>query len=578
MRFSRFFLPTLKETPAEAEVISHKLMLRAGMIRKLAAGIYSYLPLGLRVLRKVEAIVREEMNKAGAQEVVLPMVQPAELWQESGRWEFYGKELLRFKDRHARDCCLGPTHEEVITDLVRREVRSYRDMPLNLYQIQTKFRDEIRPRFGLMRGREFVMKDGYSFDVDEKASGKTYLAMYAAYQNVFRRLGLQFRAVEADTGSIGGSFSHEFMVLAETGEDTIVSCTGCDYAANIEKAEVVWSEKGQIKSNTPSRPMEKVATPGRRTVEEVTTFMGIPPQQLVKTLIFLVDGQPVAVLVRGDHEVNEIKLKNLLQAREIALADEALIRRITGAPVGYSGPVGLPVKIVADQAIQGMYDCVAGANEEGHHLVHVDAGRDIHADLYGDIRSVTAGDRCPRCKQPIRLSRGIEVGHIFRLGTKYSEALKATYLDGEGQERYMVMGCYGIGVSRIVAAAIEQGHDESGIIFPVAIAPFDVLLLPVNVNDTVIREAAEDIYHEFLSRGVHVLLDDRDERAGIKFKDADLTGIPFRITIGTKFTKEGLLEIKVRGTGETLFVTREQLVQTLLNMHSERIPRCLQQG
>ncbi|MDQ7837818.1 MAG: proline--tRNA ligase [Thermodesulfobacteriota bacterium] len=566
MRFSRFFLPTLKETPAEAEVISHKLMLRAGMIRKLAAGIYSYLPLGLRVLRKVEAIVREEMNKAGAQEVVLPMVQPAELWQESGRWEFYGKELLRFKDRHARDYCLGPTHEEVITDLVRREVRSYRDMPLNLYQIQTKFRDEIRPRFGLMRGREFVMKDGYSFDVDEKASEKTYLAMYAAYQNIFRRLGLQFRAVEADTGSIGGSFSHEFMVLAETGEDTIVSCTVCDYAANIEKAEVVWSEKEQIKSNTPPRPIEKVATPGKRTVEEVTSFLGIPPQQLLKTLIFVVDGQPVAVLARGDHEVNEIKLKNLLQAREIALADEALIRRITGAPVGYSGPVGLAVKIVADQAIRGMYDCVAGANEEGHHLIHVDAGRDIHADLYGDIRSVTAGDLCPRCGQAIRLSRGIEVGHIFRLGTKYSEGLKATYLDGEGQERHMVMGCYGIGVSRIVAAAIEQNHDESGIIFPVAIAPFDVLLLPVNVNDAAIREAAEDIYHELLSGGFDVLLDDRDERAGIKFKDADLTGIPFRITIGTKFIKEGLLEIKVRGTGEILFVTREQFIQTLLNM------------
>jgi prolyl-tRNA synthetase len=541
------------------------------MIRKLAAGIYSYLPLGLRVLRKVEAIVREEMDKAGAQEVVLPMVQPAELWQESGRWDLYGKELLRFKDRHARDYCLGPTHEEVITDLVRREVRSYRDMPLNLYQIQTKFRDEIRPRFGLMRGREFVMKDGYSFDVDEKASEKTYLSMYAAYQNIFRRLGLQFRAVEADTGSIGGSFSHEFMVLAETGEDTIVSCTGCDYAANIEKAEVILPVENPSVNQALSRPLEKVATPGRKTVEEVTTFLGIPPQQLLKTLIFLVDGKPVAVLVRGDHEVNEIKFKNLLQAREIALADEALIRRITGAPVGYSGPVDLPLKIVADQAIQGMYDCVAGANEEGHHFVHVDAGRDIHTDFYGDIRLVTAGDRCPRCRQAIRLSRGIEVGHIFRLGTKYSESLKATYLDGEGQERYMVMGCYGIGVSRIVAAAIEQNHDESGIIFPVAIAPFDVLALPINVNHRVIRQAAEDTYHALLSGGLDVLLDDRDERAGIKFKDADLTGIPFRITIGTKFTKEGLLEIKARGTGETWFVTREQLVQTLLNLRQKAI-------
>ncbi len=537
-------------------------MLRAGMIRKLGAGIYCYLPLGLRVLRKVEAIVREELNKAGAQEVVLPMVQPGELWQESGRWEFYGKELLRFKDRHERDYCLGPTHEEVVTDLVRREVRSYRDLPLNLYQIQTKFRDEIRPRFGVMRSREFVMKDGYSFDVDEKASEETYSVMYEAYQNIFRRLGLHFRAVEADTGSIGGSFSHEFMVLAETGEDIIVSCTSCDYAANMEKAEVVLSENVLTKGS--SSPLEKVATPGKRTVEEVTSFLEIPFQGLVKTILFVVDGQPVAVLVRGDHEVNEIKLKNLLGAQEVALADDKLIRQITGAPVGYSGAVGLSVKIIADQAVRGMHDFVMGANEEGFHLVHVDAERDLHVSLYADIRFVTAEDVCARCGKAIRLCRGIEVGHIFRLGTKYSEVLKAAYLDKDGQERYIIMGCYGIGVSRTVAAAIEQNHDENGIIFPVSIAPFDVLVLPVNVNDAALRQAAEDIYHDLLSKRFDVLLDDRDERAGIKFKDADLIGIPFRITIGAKFAKESLVEVRVRRTGETLFVTKEHLARSLI--------------
>lgn len=566
MRFSRLFLPTLKEIPAEAEIVSHRLMLRAGMIRKLSAGIYFYLPLGLRVLRKVEAIVREEMNKAGAQEVVLPMVQPGELWQESGRWDMYGKELLRLKDRHQRDYCLGPTHEEVITDLMRREVRSYRDLPLNFYQIQTKFRDEIRPRFGLMRGREFVMKDGYSFDVDEKASEETYWAMYVAYQNIFRRLGLHFRAVEADTGSIGGSFSHEFMVLAETGEDTIVSCTGCDYAANIEKAEIPWAEKGLANSIMVSKPLQKVATPGRRTVEEVISFLGIPPQGLIKTLFFVVDGQPMAVLVRGDHEVNEVKLKNFLQAQQVGLADEALVCRITGAPAGYSGAVGLSVRIVADQAVRGVRDCVMGANEEGFHLLHVDTGRDVNIELYGDIRLVTADDTCPRCGQAVRLSRGIEVGHIFRLGTKYSESLKATYLDNEGQERYVVMGCYGIGVSRIVAAAIEQNHDGNGIIFPAAIAPFDLIVLPVNINDQSLRQAAEDIYRDLQSKGWDILLDDRDERAGIKFKDADLIGVPFRVTIGKRFSNEGLVEIRVRQTGETLLARPEQLAASFADL------------
>lgn len=566
MRLSQFFLPTLKEVPSEAEIISHKLMLRAGLIRKLASGVYSYLPLGLRVLRKVEKIVRDEMNMAGAQEVLLPIVQPGELWQESGRWEVYGKELLRLKDRHERDYCLGPTHEEVVTELVRKEVRSYRDLPLNLYQIQTKFRDEIRPRFGVMRGREFTMKDGYSFDMDEKASEATYMAMYNAYNRIFARLGLEFRAVEADTGPIGGSFSHEFMVMAETGEDTVVTCTNCDYAANMEKAESALPENGLKTGAGCSKPLEKVATPGQRTIEEVAAFLGLSKECLVKTLLFAADCKPVAVLVRGDHEVNEIKLKNLLCAQELALLDNDKILELTGAPAGYSGAAGLSLKVIADESIRGVCDVVMGANEEGFHLVHVDEGRDFKVDLYGDIRFVNAEDLCSKCRNPVRLSRGIEVGHIFRLGTKYSEALKAVFLDRDGREKYMIMGCYGIGVSRILGAAIEQNHDENGIIFPPAIAPFDVFLLPVNVKDTAIREAAESIYEDLTTQGLDVLLDDRDERAGIKFKDADLIGIPCRVTIGKKYLENNLAEVKIRHTGETFYVSRNELLGSLLGV------------
>lgn len=568
MRLSRCFLPTVKEIPAEAEIASHKLMLRAGMMRKLSAGIYAYLPLGLRVLRKIERIVREEMNRAGAQEVMLPMVQPAELWQETGRWELYGKELLRFKDRHERDYCLGPTHEEVITDLVRREVRSYRDLPLNLYQIQTKFRDEIRPRFGVMRSREFVMKDGYSFDLDDESSAATYAVMFDAYKRIFKRLGLKFRAVEADTGTIGGSFSHEFMVMAETGEDIVVTCSGCYYAANLEKAESLLPQSETDEGGT-DKPMEKVATPGKKSVEEVTAFLRTEPAKLVKTLIFTIDSEPVAVLVRGDHEVNEIKLRNLLKAREATLADEDLVRKVTGAPSGYTGAVGIPIKIVADLSVRGMNDFVMGANEEGFHYLHVKEGRDFAVHHYGDIRFVTPVDLCPKCVHPLRLSRGIEVGHIFRLGTKYSEALKATYLDREGRENYMIMGCYGIGVSRIIGAAIEQNHDENGIIFPPAIAPFDVFLLPVNVNDSAISQAAEDLYDDLQANGFEVMLDDRDERAGIKFKDADLIGIPWRVTIGTRLRKEGMVEIRTRSTGETFPVAKDRVIEKLVELRNK---------
>ncbi|MCD6320574.1 MAG: proline--tRNA ligase [Candidatus Desulfofervidaceae bacterium] len=557
MRYSRYFLPTLKETPAEAEIESHKLMLRAGMIRKLTSGIYSYLPLGLRAVRKVEKIVREEMNRAGAQEVLLPMVQPAELWQASGRWEKYGKELLRFKDRHERDYCLGPTHEEVITDLVRREVRSYRDLPLNLYQIQTKFRDEIRPRFGLMRGREFIMKDGYSFDVDDTEAEKTYWRMYEAYKSIFTRCGLDFRAVEADTGAIGGSFSHEFMVLADVGEDTIVFCQKCDYAANIEKAEVV--EPAKPSSESPKQ-REEVHTPDKHTVEEVTAFLGIPPQKLVKTILYLADGKPIAILVRGDHEVNEIKLGHLLGCKKLYLAPPEEVKRLTHAEVGFAGPIGLDIPIIADIAIKGMANFVTGANKTDYHFVNVNLN-DFKVSKFADLRFITPEDTCPRCGGSLEFKRGIEVGHIFKLGAKYSEKLKATYLDVEGKERYIVMGCYGIGVGRTVAAAIEQNHDKDGIIFPFPIAPFQVYLLPVDVKKQEVVEKAETLYQE-LSRHWEVLYDDRDERPGVKFKDADLIGIPIRITLG-KHLKDGKVEVKIRKTGEMILVLLSELMTSI---------------
>ncbi|ADH84963.1 proline--tRNA ligase [Desulfurivibrio alkaliphilus] len=548
MRFSQLLLPTLKEDPAEAEVISHKLMLRGGFIRKLTAGVYSYLPLGLAAIRKVEQIVREEMNRAGAQELLLPMVQPADLWRESGRWEKYGPELLRFKDRHQRESCLGPTHEEVITDLVRMNIHSYRQLPVNLYQVQTKFRDEIRPRFGLMRGREFIMKDGYSFDLDEAGAELTYRKMYDAYQRIFSRCGLAFRAVEADTGTIGGSFSHEFMVLAATGEDVVVICQHCDYAANLEKATANPDEAGR--SEAP-KTLEKVATPGRKTVTEVCEFLQIPQENLVKTMIYLADGQPVAVLLRGDHEVQPVKLQNLLNAQEVELAEDDKILGLTGAPAGYLGPVGLKIPLVMDEAVAGMVNFVTGANESDQHLVNVNLERDFSPNHRGDIRMVNEDDRCPRCGGRLALTRGIEVGHIFKLGTNYSEALNATFLDDQGQSRHFVMGCFGIGVSRTVAAAIEQNHDRDGMIFPLPIAPFQVILLNLTPKDEVISAEAERLYQALTADGIEVLLDDRDERPGSKFKDADLIGIPIRLMVGKRFKNDGLLEIRTRADGQT---------------------------
>lgn len=548
MRFSQMLIPTLKESPSEAEVISHKLMLRGGYIRKLASGIYSYLPLGLAAIRKVEKIVQEEMNRAGAQELLLPMVQPSDLWQESGRWQKYGAELLRFTDRHHRDSCLGPTHEEVITDLVRKNVHSYRDLPLNLYQVQTKFRDEIRPRFGLMRGREFIMKDGYSFDATDKGAEETYAKMNTAYHRIFDRCGLKFRAVEADSGSIGGSYSHEFMVLADTGEDTIAACKNCSYAANMEKAQAavdLYEEQEML-------DLQKIETPGKRKVAAVCDFLNIQPNQLVKTLVYIADGTPVAILLRGDHEVQEVKLKNLLGADDIRLADDKEVFDATGVPTGYLGPAGLSIKKVADLEVAQMTNFAIGANEKNYHMLNANLKRDFEVDSTGDVRMVTEDDRCPKCNGPLELTKGIEVGHIFKLGTTYSEALKATFLDSKGEEKPFIMGCYGIGVSRTVAAAIEQNHDKDGMIFPVPIAPFQVIILNLSTQDKEITNAAEALYQKCLDKGIEAIIDDRDERPGIKFKDADLIGIPLRVNVGKNFSKDGQVEIKNRSTGETL--------------------------
>ena len=553
MRWSKILIPTLKEDPADAEVISHKLLVRAGFIRQVSRGVYDYFPLALRVIRKIEQIVREEMDRAGAQELLMPITAPAELWQESGRWEMYGKELLRFKDRNERDFCLGPTHEEIVTDLVRRSVRSYRELPFNLYQIQTKFRDEPRPRFGLMRGREFIMKDAYSFHTDVEDCRREYDNMYQTYKRIFSRCGLRFRPVEADTGTIGGSQSHEFQVLAESGEDAIVSCNTCDYAANVEKAEVKAARPSGRDIAEVSPKLEKVSTPGKKSVAEVAEYLKLPSENFIKTLVYRTDsGEFVAVLARGDHEVNELKLKTVLGCREIALADEASVATAIGVAPGFLGPIGLKLRVLADLSVHGMRTAVTGANEPNAHFINVDQERDFTPTVFADLRLAIAGDPCPRCEHGrLEAHRGIEVGQVFYLGTKYSVAMGATYLDAEGRERPIEMGCYGIGVSRLVAAAIEQNHDANGIIWPFSVAPFQVLLLPINYKDQSIREATDNLYGELQMHGVEVLLDDRDERPGVKFKDADLVGIPLRVTIGAKGLEKGCLELRSRREGKT---------------------------
>ena len=554
MRYSQYFLPTLKETPGDAEVVSHQLMSRAGMIRKVAAGIYDYLPLGLKVIRKVENIVREEMNKAGAIEILMPAVCPADLWEQSGRWQQYGKELLRLKDRKETEFCIGPTHEEVITEIVRGTVNSYRQLPVNLYQIQTKFRDEVRPRFGLMRGREFIMKDAYSFDATDEGANASYEKMRKAYCRIFERCGLQYRMVEADSGAIGGSFSHEFMVLADTGEDVVISCESCEYSANIEKAVVI--DKGEM-SQAPMNEVERVVTKGAHSVADVSVMLDLKPSQIVKTMLVIVDDEPVAVLIRGDHELNEAKLKNLLGAAVVELATPEQIAKATGGPVGFSGPIGLKVPLYADNAVKYMRNMGVGGNEKDIHLEGVNLERDFQVKKFADLRNAADGDSCPHCGGRYSNTRGIEVGHIFKLGTKYSEAMKATFLDADGVAKEIIMGCYGIGVGRTAAAAIEQNHDENGIIWPMPLAPFQVIVTMLNPNDEEVFAAGEKLYQDLLAEGVEVLLDDRDERPGSKFKDADLLGIPLRVNVGARGLKEQSFELQERRAGERVMLPTE---------------------
>jgi prolyl-tRNA synthetase len=547
---SRLHAPTLKEVPKDAEVVSHRLLVRGGYIRKVAAGIYDYLPLAQRVLRKIKSIICEEMDRAGAQEVFLPAVQPAELWEESERWGLYGPELLRMQDRKGGRFCLGPTHEEVIVDLVRRDVRSWRALPLNLYQIQTKFRDEIRPRAGLMRGREFIMKDAYSFDMNDDGANASYDAMFAAYERIFTRCGLEFRPVEADTGAIGGSRSHEFQVLADSGEDAIVSCSSCQFAANVEQAELNRLETSDGGTEGPEKV--RVDTPEKRTIAEVSAFLERPATAFIKTLIVDADGALYAVLLRGDHELNEIKLRKVLGAQTVTMATDAQVVAATGAPVGFAGPVGLSgvEGIIADFGVEPLRDAVTGANEKDAHFVHVAVGRDFEPSQCADLRMAAEGDPCPRCSEPLRAFRGIEVGHVFFLGTKYTEAMGCTYLAKDGREQPMVMGCYGIGVTRIMAAAIEQNHDDYGIVWPTALAPYQVTILPLQMNKPEVVEAADTLYQMLLDAGVEVLVDDRNERAGSKFKDAELMGIPVRVAIGARGLAEGNVELKPRAGGE----------------------------
>jgi prolyl-tRNA synthetase len=559
MRASRYFLATLKEAPSDAELVSHKLMVRAGLIRRLAGGIYTWMPLGLRVVRKVEAIVREEMNRAGAIELFMPAVQPAELWQESGRWQKYGPELLRFKDRHERDFCVGPTHEEVITDVARREIRSYRQLPVHFYQIQTKFRDEIRPRFGVMRGREFTMKDGYSFHADYADLQREYRNMYDTYTRIFTRLGLKFRAVSADPGAIGGTGSQEFHVLADSGEDAIAYCAASGYAANVELAEALAPGTPR---KAPSEPMKKVPTPGKTRCEDVARLLGLPLERTVKAIAVVHDSEFFLLLLRGDHSLNEIKLQKVPGLDPFRFASDSEIEKNLGCKPGYIGPVGArkDIKIIVDRTVAAMSDFVCGANEEGFHLTGVNFGRDCtEPGVVADIRKVVAGDPSPDGKGLLDIVRGIEVGHIFQLRTRYSEAMKATFLDEGGSSRPFEMGCYGIGVTRIVGAAIEQNHDERGIVFPEPIAPFHVALVPIGYGKSAaVREAADSIYRELSDSGLEVLLDDRDERPGVMFADMELIGIPHRIVVGERGLKDKMIEYQGRRDKESRRIPMDQ--------------------
>jgi prolyl-tRNA synthetase len=564
MRWKNYFIPTLREDPSEAEVVSHKLLLRAGMIRKVASGVYNFLPLGFRALKKIETVVRTEMDNAGALEILMPLVQPAELWKETGRWEAYGKELLRFKDRKEHDFCLGPTHEEVVTDIVRRDVKSYKDLPIILYQIAVKFRDEIRPRFGIMRAREFIMKDAYSFDADWEGLNKSYQLMYDTYEKIFTNCGLKFKAVEAHTGAIGGDVSHEFMVLAETGEDILAFCEKCGYASNVELTPAISGEKYP---SEPEKPLEKVYTPGVRTAQEVADFLGLPVSKITKTLIYILDEkEAVAVCVRGDHEVNEVKLEKLFSGKTFRMATEEEVKKIVGASPGFIGPKDLKIKVIADKSLEGYPNFVIGANEDEYHFINANLGSTFKPDLVADIRKATTGDLCPKCGEPLQFTKGIEVGHIFKLGTKYSEPMKATFLDKDGKMKPFIMGCYGIGVSRVLAATIEQNHDEDGIIFPWEIAPFQIGVIYLKEE---FKETAEKIYQN-LSQEWDVILDDRDERPGVKFKDMDLIGIPLQVILGKRFEKNGEVEVKIRKTGERKYFRPEELEKFIGEFENEK--------
>ncbi len=559
MKASKLLMPTLREAPAEAEISSHILMMRAALISKLAAGVYSYLPLGLKVLHNVQNIIREEMDRAGAQELLMSALLPAECYQKSGRWERFGDDMFRLKDRNDRDFCLGPTHEEIFTQTVIDSVHSYRDYPFTLYQMQTKYRDERRPRFGVMRTREFIMKDAYSFDTTKEGLDESYKAMYDAYRRIFDRLGLNYMIVDADTGAMGGSGSQEFMVISEVGEDTIAYCEDCRYSANIEKAVCVAPEA----SNEEMKDMHKVKTPDARTIDEVAAFFGKDAKSFVKTMIYNCDGKLYAVLVRGDREINEVKLANITGAAEVALADAEDVVKITGAKVGFAGPVNLSAPIIADNEVMAMRNFIVGANETDCHIENVNPGRDFTPEITADIRSIEEGDICPVCGKRIKTAQGIEVGHIFKLGTKYSDALGLTYRDETGEDKSVIMGCYGIGVNRCLAAVIEQNHDDNGIIWPVAVAPYKAVVVPVNVNDSVQANMAEEITKRLEDEGIEVIIDDRDERPGVKFKDWDLIGIPVRITVGKK-AGEGLVEYKLRNEAEFELLEKEEAIKKAL--------------
>ena len=554
MRMTRLLAPTLREVPSDAEIASHQLMMRAGYIRKLAAGIYSYLPLGLRCERKVEQIVREEMDKAGAQELLMSALLPAEAYQASGRWDVFGQSMFKLKDRYDRDFCLGPTHEELFTQTVINEVRSYKEYPITLYQIQTKYRDEGRPRFGVMRSREFVMKDAYSFDMTQEGLDESYKKMYDAYCRIFERLGLDFTIVDADSGAMGGSGSQEFMVKSPVGEDGIAYCDTCGYAANYEKAECIPEDKEFLEGDL---PLEKVETPNVHTIDELVGFFGTEPHVFAKTIIYKADDKYIAAMVRGDREINEVKLKNLVGCvDDLELAEPFMVRELTKADVGFAGPIGLEIEVIADLEVANMKNFIIGANDTGYHYKNVNINRDFTPSKIADIRVITDGDKCPKCGQPIKTAQGIEVGHIFKLGTKYSDALGLKFTDESGEQKTVIMGCYGIGVTRCVAAAIEQMHDENGIVLPVAIAPYEVVVVPVNNKEEEQMKLAEEIYEDLKKQGIEALIDDRAERAGVKFKDADLIGIPLRIVVGKK-CGEGIVEYKLRTADAPVEMTVE---------------------